>query len=506
MLDFDTTTCVASNSTRLATGSLPRDMAISPGGDTVYVAGAFDALAPNPPTNVAFPTITGTPAVGSTLTAGPGAWSSYVPPTLAYHWLRCKTSTCSAISGAAEETHVVGAEDRGFQLEVQVTATNPGGQAFAVSSRTAYVPQIAPPLGGGVASVTINAAAVFTRSPSVVLTIRAPSSATAVRISNDGGFAGATTKTLDDAVTQHHWTLASSGSERLPKTVYVRFVGAGFDQNQTLTDDIILDETPPTITTVSATAATARPAPRAYRRTVTVKIKARDLTSGVSKIQLTTNRSQAGREACISDSPHHPHRRQDALGPGPRPCRQSLSLEAGRNPHRQARLRAACGGPRAPRRSLVRGDDPAPLASKASAAELQLRAHHPQLLLELAFDLDEHVLGGAVERTEPVHPGAGALGGFGEAAGELAQHGVVLDRAPGDLPQLLAGGDRVGLTVGELADRDGALGDHVGQLAPRVDQHVDLEVHVRNRGPTTLQCSCLPTAPGRSGRPAWPAA
>jgi hypothetical protein len=31
------------------------------------------------------------------------------------------------------------------------------------------------------------------------------------------------------------------------------------------------------------------------------------------------------------------------------------------------------------------------------------------------------------------------------------------------------GGDRVGLTVGPDADRDGALGDGVGELAPAVD-------------------------------------
>ena len=81
-------------------------------------------------------------------------------------------------------------------------------------------PVDAPCLALGV-GVTINSGAIATGSPGVTLTIREPSGATGVRISNDGGFNGVTTQAIrgDDT---YSWTLASSGGERLPKTVYVR--------------------------------------------------------------------------------------------------------------------------------------------------------------------------------------------------------------------------------------------------------------------------------------------
>jgi hypothetical protein len=64
-----------------------------------------------------------------------------------------------------------------------------------------------------------------------------------VLLSNDGGFAGAQSVPVTLTIP---WTLVSSGPERLPKTVYARFLGAGND-TANFTDDIILDETPPTV-------------------------------------------------------------------------------------------------------------------------------------------------------------------------------------------------------------------------------------------------------------------
>ena len=103
-------------------------------------------------------------------------------------------------------------------------ATNANGTGTATSA--AVTPTAAP--GGGDAGVTINSAAIATNSPGVTLTIHEPSGATAVKISNDGGFASATPQPIrgDDTYT---WTLQSPGAERLPKTVYVRFTGAGND-------------------------------------------------------------------------------------------------------------------------------------------------------------------------------------------------------------------------------------------------------------------------------------
>jgi 6-phosphogluconolactonase (cycloisomerase 2 family) len=132
-------------------------------------------------------------------------------------------------------------------------------------------------------TVTINDGAPFTNDPRVVLTIRNLNSRNtfSVRISNDGGF-GAGTKTVDVEPTgRYDWRLATSGPERLPKTVYVRALGFGENVDRVITDDIVLDERPPQLVAVKARAARLR-------------IRARDRLSGVGRMQVTRNRRRPG--------------------------------------------------------------------------------------------------------------------------------------------------------------------------------------------------------------------
>jgi hypothetical protein len=91
------------------------------------------------------------------------------------------------------------------------------------------------------------------------------------------------------------WRLDSSGSERLPKTVYVRFM-AGAVRLETLTDDIILDETPPTVSqAVLSGAAGASTARAAAARKWTLKVKASDSNSGVASLQATASKRKPGK-------------------------------------------------------------------------------------------------------------------------------------------------------------------------------------------------------------------
>ena len=69
----------------------------------------------------AVPTITGTPKVGSTLTANPGTWSP-APVTLTYQWYRSGT----AIIGATAATYTPTAADAAKTLTVRVTGSRTG--------------------------------------------------------------------------------------------------------------------------------------------------------------------------------------------------------------------------------------------------------------------------------------------------------------------------------------------------------------------------------------------
>jgi hypothetical protein len=98
------------------------------------------ASAPGSPTSTAPPTISGTAAVGQTLTASTGSWAGS-PSSFAFQWQRCNAagSNCAAVAGATGQTYVVGTGDVGSTLRVVVTATNAAGATPASSAQTAVV-------------------------------------------------------------------------------------------------------------------------------------------------------------------------------------------------------------------------------------------------------------------------------------------------------------------------------------------------------------------------------
>ena len=85
------------------------------------------------PANTAVPVITGTTALGDTLTATAGTWTGTPEPTFTYQWTRGGAD----IAGANAATHVIVAGDQGTNIAVKVTATNTAGSATATSADTA---------------------------------------------------------------------------------------------------------------------------------------------------------------------------------------------------------------------------------------------------------------------------------------------------------------------------------------------------------------------------------
>jgi hypothetical protein len=85
------------------------------------------AAAASAPSNTSPPTISGTAAEGSTLTAAPGTWSGTPPIAFSYQWQRCAAGACSDIAGATGTTYAITSADVGATVRVRVGASNSVG-------------------------------------------------------------------------------------------------------------------------------------------------------------------------------------------------------------------------------------------------------------------------------------------------------------------------------------------------------------------------------------------
>jgi hypothetical protein len=101
-------------------------------------------------TRVTAPAVSGTVALGASLSANSGTWSYGPTPTYAYQWFRCSAAKqttpkvlpagCKSIATATSATYSPTAADRGFYLRVRVKATAPTSSALWFSKPTTKVP------------------------------------------------------------------------------------------------------------------------------------------------------------------------------------------------------------------------------------------------------------------------------------------------------------------------------------------------------------------------------
>jgi hypothetical protein len=176
------------------------------------------------PSIVAAPTVTGTVAVGETLTCLPGTWLG--DPSLVPVWLRD-----GAIIGNGQWARTVVAADVGTAVQCLVIADNGWGLGAARSA----------PAGDagctGTPGVVINDGAASTTIPIVELRLRAPIGATTAQVSNDPTFGTSETMAIPADCTVD-WTMGYIPGVPLDWTVYVRF-NAG--PTATYTDSIVVD-------------------------------------------------------------------------------------------------------------------------------------------------------------------------------------------------------------------------------------------------------------------------
>ena len=97
------------------------------------------------PDNTVEPRISGSPSVGSTLSATQGNWTES-PTSYAYQWVRCARSgglpngsDCAVIGGASTSSYVVAPADANRRLRVRVTAANADGSRTAASNATPVI-------------------------------------------------------------------------------------------------------------------------------------------------------------------------------------------------------------------------------------------------------------------------------------------------------------------------------------------------------------------------------
>ena len=132
-----------------STLNYPVGLSVGPNG-VLYVgddgAATVDALVPDPPAASVPPTVSGTPAVGQTVSATTGSWSNQ-PLSYSYQWRDCDSSggACTPITGATGPTVALTSADVGHTIRVAVTGTNASGQATAVSAQVGPVTAIPAP-------------------------------------------------------------------------------------------------------------------------------------------------------------------------------------------------------------------------------------------------------------------------------------------------------------------------------------------------------------------------
>lgn len=221
-------------------------------------------------------------------------------------------ASCVDTSGVASGSDALDTSSLGPH-NWNVTATSLDGEKaylpFVGSAGYNYV--VVPPPPPGPIGVTIDGGAFATNTRNVEVDLVWPNRADGVMLSNNGGFgASGTTKTFGLAA-HVSWVLQQTGYDKLPETVYVRFLpatvmegpstftycGAGGSSAEggcspvTYTGDIIYDTQAPTLTSAQLLSGSGASADGVMARTPRsriwkLKLQARDVRVGICEVSV----------------------------------------------------------------------------------------------------------------------------------------------------------------------------------------------------------------------------
>ena len=228
-----------------------------------------------------------------------------------------------------------GSANRG-QAEIVVNAENAGGRYIGVrvesenvfdgqnSVTSVRLPVVFEPTrpSGRFSGVSINRGAEFTQSADVTLGLVWPTGAISAEISNDGGFENSRSVPLDVSI---NWRLSDLTSGKVGSAVYVKYLGldatadgswreVDIQPGPAYTDNITMDLTPPVVSAVDASVASAQSgslgvlrnfsskiqvlvtAQTEVQQVARIRIDASDAGSGVTAMQVTSDPAVPGAE------------------------------------------------------------------------------------------------------------------------------------------------------------------------------------------------------------------
>ena len=243
------------------------------------------------PASTQTPMISGTVIEGNTLTASALNWSNAPSSWLSVEDCNSAGQGCQPIQGATARSYTLAATDVGYRIVLEETASNAGGtSSVATSAASGAVPESGP------VGLEIDDGDYATNDPHVTIQPVWPAGTQSILISNDGGFRNSA-QTVSPAATIN-WTLENTGVEPPAQDCLCAF-SRRRPGSINFTDEIILDETAPTIesATVISPGAASRSAARAAGLTrYKLRLKAHDKLVGVCAVAANQKSSSHGED------------------------------------------------------------------------------------------------------------------------------------------------------------------------------------------------------------------